>query len=205
MWTAYTWTAANTAAVAISSLELTPKPSTFSLDRLPALERLHAPCMLGAMMLIRSRAFLGPGGRVAKWEMLEEHKRLEVTLPPSAGGRQLIQVWAGPQVYQMRCSPRHVANFVEYTAPSIIFCTSVGLLGDIMSITGRNFGNAGDIAVRIAGTLCRQPVLKELHNRISCQVPEALGNKVARLSVKVCVGGRWSDPGNPAAVFSYRD
>lgn len=74
-----------------------------------------------------------------------------------------------------------------------------------MSITGRNFGNANEVAVKIAGSLCPQPILKDMHSRITCQIPEAPANgKTTNLRVAVCVGGQWSDSDNPAATFSYR-
>ncbi len=136
--------------------------------------------------------------------MLAEHTRLEVTLPPSAGGQQLMQIWVGPQEFEMQSSSEHPAAYVKYAPPHISSCTDLGSPGDIMSITGQNFGNSSEVVVRIAGNLCRQSKLRELHHRISCQVPEPPKGNQSKLSVEVCIAGQWSAPYNHEATFSYK-
>lgn len=146
-------------------------------------------------------ALIPSGGRAAKWEMLEAHRRLEVILPASAGGRQPMQIWVGRQ-YQQRCSSIHDGSFVQFAPPSIISCTDHGSVGQILSITGPNFGNGDNCGVKIAGFVCPRPSLKELHSRITCQIPEGHGTN---LPVQICVGGQWSstDSDSSTAVFSY--
>lgn len=144
------------------------------------------------------------GGRAAAWSMLDEHTRLEVTLPPSAGGKQLMQIWVGPNPYQMQLSSEADNCFVKYAPPKIISCTELSSPGNIMSITGQHFGNSATVAVKIGGTHFLQPLLRELHNRITCQIPETPERKRSVLSVQLCVGGQWSDSSNPDATFSYK-
>lgn len=134
--------------------------------------------------------------------MLEAHRRLEVVLPPSAGGRQPVQIWVGRQ-FQQRSSAVHDSSYVQFVAPSITSCTDYGSVGNVLSITGQNFGNGDDCAVKIGGFLCLRPSLRELHNRIVCQIPEGKG---ANLSIKVCVAGQWSSPetDRATATFSYK-
>jgi hypothetical protein len=103
----------------------------------------------------------------------------------------------------MRCSPKHEGSFVEYAPPSMISCSEIGNADNIMSITGRSFGNSDQVQAKIAGKLCEQSKLREMHNRITCQIPERAAGKAANLAVQVGVGDQWSDPSNPADVFSY--
>jgi hypothetical protein len=140
------------------------------------------------------------GGRLAAWEVQKLHTVLKVKLPPSAGGRLPVQVWVDPQYWQQTTS-LHQGCYVQMAPPTILSCTDLGSVGQIMSITRRNFGNADDCGVKIAGFVCPHPSLREMHSRISCAIPEGKGSK---LSVQVCVGGQWSKVGGEAATFSYK-
>jgi hypothetical protein len=105
----------------------------------------------------------------------------------------------------MRRSPEHGGSSIEYALPTIISCTNLGRAGDIMSITGRNFGNGEKVMVSIGASQCLRPVLKEFHTRISCQIPEKTGKSGTNLPVRVCIAGQWSaEVGNLAAFFSYK-
>lgn len=121
-------------------------------------------------------------------------------LPPSAGGRLLVQVWVGPP-YLQQASLVNDDSYVQMAPPSIISCTNLGSVGQVMSITGRNFGNVDDCTMKIAGYICPRPSLCEMHGRIACQILKGKGSKLA---VQVCVAGQWSKVGGPATMFSYK-
>ncbi|GAQ79806.1 hypothetical protein KFL_000380375 [Klebsormidium nitens] len=140
------------------------------------------------------------GGQTAKWRMVEEHIRLIVTLPPSNGGHQNLQVWVG-QTLQQRPSSITPACHLRYDLPKVLSCTEIGRVGQIVTVGGSNFGSAGEIAVRIGGISCEKAQVSVRHTQISCQVPEGKGHN---LPVEVCVNGQWSDPDNRVACFSYK-
>jgi hypothetical protein len=92
-------------------------------------------------------------------------------------------------------------SYVQMAPLSIISCTDLGSVGQVMSITKQNFENVDECTVKIAGYICPRPSLREMHSRIACQILEG---KESKLAVQVCVAGQWSKVGGPATMFSYK-
>jgi hypothetical protein len=137
------------------------------------------------------------------WSMVVPHSEVLVTLPPSNGGRQPIQAWVGP-TFQQRASILTESCMVRFDIPRLFSCTNIGKPGQIMTIGGSNFGNGGEVAVRVGGSLCARAQVAVRHNQITCQIPEIPEGTGKNLLVTVCEGGQWSDSEDRTAFFSYK-
>ncbi|GAQ85533.1 hypothetical protein KFL_002400050 [Klebsormidium nitens] len=132
-----------------------------------------------------------------RFNLLEDHRKLQVTVPSSSGGRMPIQV-----TVRGARSPVRDNIFVQYAAPVVISCTPSAKPGDVISVTGRHLGSTIDqnCQVTIGGILCDYARVTLAHVKLDCRVPEGEGRNH---SVLVCISGQWSAPST--AVFAYKE
>jgi hypothetical protein len=134
------------------------------------------------------------------------HELLEITLPPSAGGRQLVKVLVGEaDSFLCQASEQHKDCFLTFQPPHIISCTKVGSPGDCIIVKGRHFGNQKECQVKIGGKVCPLASVRTMHQQICCVVPDPKGTGSSKKKeVSVCVGGQWSTTSDQGATFEFK-
>eukprot|EP01105_Mastigella_eilhardi_P010556 TRINITY_DN2467_c2_g1_i10.p1 TRINITY_DN2467_c2_g1~~TRINITY_DN2467_c2_g1_i10.p1 ORF type:complete len:1995 (+),score=390.57 TRINITY_DN2467_c2_g1_i10:793-5985(+) len=113
--------------------------------------------------------------------LLTPHTKISCIAPPGTGVKQEVRVYVSGQYT--------TNNVFSYEAPNIFNSTSGSTLGGDITISGQNFGQAGDtsIQVNVDNKACSSAVVVKDYTSVRCSSPAGTG---ASKLVEVVVGGQ---------------
>jgi hypothetical protein len=152
--------------------------------------------------LLNRSFYSSAGGAFARCAVVVPHTLLEITLPPSAGGRQPVHVFVGEfGTFSDQRSKEHNLCFLQFPPPALTSCEQLRQPGDLIKFNGRNFGNGKTCSVKFGNQTCKGSILS--HHKIMCEVPEIIedGKKSKKRTVLVQVCDQWSEEG---VDFEYK-